>query len=419
MKKHLVLIYQNIDIPFIFEEAEALEIRLTLINRPDHQSDHQSVKLPAVQRQISIDIFNEEEAINELKNLNEHDPIDGVMTLFDGAVTFTSLLAEELNLPKSGENSHIHLRDKSAMRNQFSAYDINNPQYKVIDDMSDINIIKSMKYPVVIKPKTGFSSLGVIKASNEQEAKNGIEAVQAINEQTLDYMSLNEGNSFSGIIIEEYIDGPEYVAESFVNDGETSILSIGYKGNPTGPYFEEGIYIAPAQLSQSLKEEIEVQVIRANRALGIVNGPTHTELRVGADKAPYILEVGARIGGSGVSHFIVKESTGINLAKWSLCTAIGEKVKISNINETSKCIAGNYIIPTKGHGEITKFNGIHNVLKQEETKRLLQFLNVGNFVEAYPNFSGYPGFVLTTHKNYEACVNYYKWLQNEISINYK
>lgn len=415
MKKHLVLIYQNIDIPFIFEEAETLEIRLTLINRPGHQP----VKLPAVQRQISIDIFNEEEAINELKKLNAHDPIDGVMTLFDGAVTFTSLLAEELNLPKSGENSHIHLRDKSAMRNQFSTHGINNPKYKEIDDISDINVIKAMNYPVVIKPKTGFSSLGVIKANNEQEAKNGIEAVQTINEQTLDYMSLNEGNSFSGIIIEEYIDGPEYVAESFVNNGKTAVLSIGYKGNPKGPYFEEGVYIAPAQLSQSLKEEIEVQVINANSALGIINGPTHTELRVGADKHPYILEVGAHIGGSGVSHFIVKESTGINLAKWSLCTAIGEKVDIPNINETSKVIAGNYIIPTKGHGEITSLNGFNNVLKQEETKRILQFLHVGNFVEPYPNFSGYPGFILTTHKNYDACVNYYKWLQDEVSINYK
>ncbi|MGD6886737.1 hypothetical protein [Staphylococcus shinii] len=54
-----------------------------------------------------------------------------------------------------------------------------------------------------------------------------------------------------------------------------------------------------------------------------------------------------------------------------------------------------------------------------ETKRILQFLHVGNFVEPYLNFSGYPGFILTTHKNYDACVNYYKWLQGEISINYK
>lgn len=34
MGQHIVLIYQNIDIPFIFEEAEKLGIRLTLVNRP-------------------------------------------------------------------------------------------------------------------------------------------------------------------------------------------------------------------------------------------------------------------------------------------------------------------------------------------------------------------------------------------------
>lgn len=415
MGQHIVLIYQNIDIPFIFEEAEKLGIRLTLVNRPKQQP----VDLPAVKRQLSIDIFNEQVAINELKHLDSHDPIDGVMTLFDGAVTFTSLLAAELNLPKSGEHSHIHLRDKSAMRKQFNKYDINNPKYAEIDNISDIDVIKAMNYPIVIKPKTGFSSLGVIKANNEQEAKNGIETVQAINEQTLNYMSHNEGNSFSGIIVEEYINGPEYVAESFVNNGKTTVLSIGYKGNPQGPYFEEGVYIAPAQISYSLKEAIEAQVIHANKALGIINGPTHTELRVDNANQPYILEVGARIGGSGVSHFIVKASTGFNLAKWSLFAALGQEVEIPNSNEVAKCIAGNYIVPTKGHGEITSLKGFNNVLKQEETNRILQFLQVGNIVEPYPNFSGYPGFVLTTHNNYDDCVNYYKWLDDEILINYK
>ncbi|MGS0650861.1 ATP-grasp domain-containing protein, partial [Staphylococcus arlettae] len=64
MGQHIVLIYQNIDIPFIFEEAEKLGIRLTLVNRPKQQP----VDLPAVKRQLSIDIFNEQVAINELKH---------------------------------------------------------------------------------------------------------------------------------------------------------------------------------------------------------------------------------------------------------------------------------------------------------------------------------------------------------------
>ena len=58
------------------------------------------------------------------------------------------------------------------------------------------------------------------------------------------------------------------------------VLSIGYKGYPQGPYFEEGIYLAPAPLPAAVQAAVVDQVRRAVLALGITDGPTHTELRL-------------------------------------------------------------------------------------------------------------------------------------------
>ncbi|MDK8210818.1 ATP-grasp domain-containing protein, partial [Bacillus subtilis] len=68
--------------------------------------------------------------------------------------------------------------------------------------------------------------------------------------------------------------------ETFSVEGEVYVLSIGYKGNSKGPFFEEGVYIAPAQLEENVWQSIAREAARAANALGIEDGPAHIELRL-------------------------------------------------------------------------------------------------------------------------------------------
>src|SRR5690606_40487864 len=90
-----------------------------------------------------------------------------------------------------------------------------------------------------------------------------------------------------------------------------------------GPHFEEGVYRAPASLPADVEEDIRREVTAAHRALGITDGPTHTELRLRGGVTPYLLEMGARIGGSGVSQYIASGVTGIDFAAQALRIAAG------------------------------------------------------------------------------------------------
>ena len=54
--------------------------------------------------------------------------------------------------------------------------------------------------------------------------------------------------------------------------------------------------------------------IAANKAIGIENGPSHTEIKVTND-GPKIVELGARLGGDCITTHLVPLSTGMDMVK--------------------------------------------------------------------------------------------------------
>src|SRR5690606_41948564 len=95
------------------------------------------------------------------------------------------------------------------------------------------------------------------------------------------------------IFLEEYLDGTEFAVESLAHGGDVRILTIGYKGDPQGPHFEEGVYRAPASLPADVEEDIRREVTAAHRALGITDGPTHTGLRLRGGVTPCLPDMGS------------------------------------------------------------------------------------------------------------------------------
>lgn len=74
--------------------------------------------------------------------------------------------------------------------------------------------------------------------------------------------------------------------------------------------------------------------------------------------------MGDRIGGSGVSHYVVKESTGINYMLLAIQNAFGvlDSNRIPH-NIVAKNVAGNYIIPVQGSGVVEEIQGIESLQK--------------------------------------------------------
>ncbi|MGW2326253.1 ATP-grasp domain-containing protein [Streptomyces sp. NPDC001700] len=405
----VVLVYQRTTLPWVFESAERAGIRLILVPRPDETVAPDRLS-PAVADVLRLDIDGDRAgALATLRKLHETTPFQGICTLYDPAVPFVAEAAGLLGLPGIGRDAALGAQDKRVMRERLAAAGLNAPRFVALKDASAWEDAAHLDFPVVVKPAHGFSSLGVTKAERPDELRAVVDEVWQICQHTLG----------EGLIVEEYLDGPEFAVESLAHHGEVTVCAIGYKGEPEGPYFEESVYRAPAVLPEAVRDAIRREVTAAHTALGITDGPTHTELRLRGGR-PYLLELGARIGGSGVSGYIVRNVTGLDFAADALRIATGQPPRSFHPGHSPAATgaAANYIVPCGGSGRITAIHGLDELRADPRVDHVVQMLFPGDVVRPYPDFTGYPAFVLSRHATTAEAEEFHRALETAIRVEY-
>ena len=121
-------------------------------------------------------------------------------------------------------------------------------------------------------------------------------------------------------LAEELVDGPEVTVNAFSVDGDFMPLAVTDRLTADQPAFGvalahvwPGVYDAPAAVEAAR---------RAAEALGIRNGPTYTQVRLGPD-GPRVIELAARLGG-GHDAELVEAVTGVDLNGLAIAAALGE-----------------------------------------------------------------------------------------------
>ncbi|BBL32105.1 ATP-grasp domain-containing protein [Pantoea ananatis] len=412
VRKNLAIVCQNRKLPFVFEEAEKLGIDITFFYNSEESAP---LSLPAVKYAVALPLFsNEVEAFKIMEEQYKQHPFDGILTLFEPALNFASKVAKKLKLPYLPESVIENCRNKNLTRRIMLENRLNTPTFIELSE-EEIPDEAALEFPLVVKPTNGFSSQGIIRVDDYESLVKAVKKVWEINHTELGKFVYGKG----GVILESFIDGPEFAIETLSSQGVVTVLSVGDKGDCKGPYFEEGIYISPANIDNKLHKDICDEVKRVVLALGITEGPAHVELRIDSNRKPYVIEVAPRIGGSGISHFIVKASTGINFLQLVICQALNMAKPDLPDNVTSKHTAGNYIIPLQGDGIFKEIKGINEANNMEETQRIFQFIEPGTKILPYPHFSGYPGFILTQHQSHQDCVEFHEYLDKNLTVVYQ
>ncbi|MCY0935587.1 ATP-grasp domain-containing protein [Streptomyces sp. H34-S4] len=411
----LVLLYQRVGLPWLFESAARAGIDLVLVPRPDEEVDPDRMP-PAVVELLALDpVADPAHALETLRKQHAATPFDGIVTLYDPLVPFAAQVAELLGLPGIGLDVARGTQDKRVTRERLAAAGLNVPLFVRLDPADDpVQSVASagLAYPVVVKPALGMSSLGVTRADSPATIGAIVAEVRRV--------SAGIADGGAGLLVEEYLDGPEFAVESLVHEGRVQILAIGFKGDPQGPYFEESVYRAPAELPEAVRAEVVREVTAAHAALGVAVGPTHTELRLRGGCDPYLLEMGARIGGSGVSHYIAEAVTGIDFAGQALRLAAGlppARAVEAGLAEPVAA-AANYIVPCGGHGTITAVHGIDALRADARVDHVVQMLVPGDLVRPYPDFTGYPAFVLSRHADLSEAEGFHAHLEAAVRIDY-
>jgi biotin carboxylase len=125
-------------------------------------------------------------------------------------------------------------------------------------------------------------------------------------------------------LVEELVDGPEVTVVGFSIGGTFTALTVTDRVTADPPAF--GVALAHVWPSQARGQSPEVAAAAVS-ALGIENGPSYTQLRIGPD-GPQVIEVAARLGG-GHDAELVEAVLGVDLNGLAIDAALGTELVLA------------------------------------------------------------------------------------------
>lgn len=208
----------------------------------------------------------------------ENGAIQGLLEIMDIPYTGSGILASALAM------------DKVSSRKIFEQHELKVPSYIVLDNK--YSILKAHnsghKLPLVIKPSSEGSSIGVSIVYKKEELKVAIETAFRYGDR---------------VIIEDFIDGKE-IHVGILGDRALGAIEIRPK---QGFYsyeakYTQGLtdYIYPPELNDKEYNESLEAGLKAHIAIGC-EGATRVDLRVDREGIPYILEVNTLPGMTAMS----------------------------------------------------------------------------------------------------------------------
>ncbi|MFF9645907.1 ATP-grasp domain-containing protein [Kitasatospora aureofaciens] len=413
----LLLVGQFSALPWVFEAAERAGVELILVPRGDDDAER-ARKAAGVVELLPLDVDGDPEAaLAALVERFGREPFDGIMAGNEKVVPFVARAARVLGLTGLTEEAAAVVRDKRSMRRLLRAAGLGVPGFVAVGHPDDWADAAGLRFPVVVKPADGYSSLGVIRVDSGPELERAVRATWALCNAHLGYGGgAGEGH---GVLVEEYLDGPEISAESLVHRGRVRVCAVSYKGELSGPYFEETTLRAPARLPADVLAAVEREVVGAHHAFGVTEGTTHTELRLVSGTRPVLLEMGARIGGGGFMHHLVHVSSGIDLAAEAIRIHLGREPECWTTEPVGTGHAAAYLVPVGGGGRMARVHGLDEVREEPCVDHVAQTVGPGALLRPYPDWSGYPAIVLSQHPSDAAAVEFRDRLARTLRVEYE
>lgn len=317
--------------------------------------------------------------------------IDGIMTLAtDMPMRSVAAVAKEMGLIGIDADTALKATNKAEMRIALQVGGVPIPKFfKVANENEYKEAVKQFNVPFIVKPADSSGSRGIFEVIDITDENLIKEAYKYCRPYS------REGD----IIVEEYMSGPEVSVETLSVDGVCYVIQITDKLTTGAPHYVEMGHSQPTSHSQNVVEKIVEVAKAANKAIGIKNGPSHTEIIV-TSEGPKIVELGARLGGDNITTHLVPLSTGVNMVECCIKIALGEKPDI--VPKWNKGSAIRYF--QQKAGVVKRIEGIDKAKQVSGVQQISIIHGVGENVTEITNSGERMGFIISQDKNAEIAI---------------
>lgn len=328
-KRLLVLAAGILQVPVI---KKAKEMGIYVIAA---DGDPNAVGLKYADKAIVVNITSEEEVLKVARE--EH--IDGVIhPCSEVSMNVMGRLNDELGLSGITREQAIRATNKHLMREAFESWNAPSPKSILTDSAEDAweHLQNDFSTDGILKPSRNSGSRGIAKVVRDM---NKADFINAYN------IALNESRDKS-VLIEQFIEGPEFSIEIIVWNGKVNVLTVTDKKTTGAPHFVELGHNQPSCYSKEDVDTLKAAAVAGVKALGVNNCACHAEAKLMDGKA-YLMEIGARLGGDFISTELTHLSTGIDMVAAAINVALGIEPDL-NPKEEPKGVCIRYFCPKPG-----------------------------------------------------------------------
>ena len=274
-----------------------------LPSNPGHKFAHEYYNVSTTDKEAVLDLA---------KRLQ----VDGVVAYAsDPAAPTAAYVCEKLGLPTSPYQSVEILSKKDLFRAYLSEHGFNVPKARGFTSYEDaLAAIDSFRLPVMVKPVDSSGSKGINKLTDKSQLKAFVE----------DALNYSRDKRF---LIEEFIvkKGYQISGDAFSVDGKLVFHCLGneYYSTKVSKDFAPLGECWPFMMDARYIDVLHADLQRLISLLGMKSTAYNVEAIVDENDNVYILELGARSGGSLIPQ-ITECATGVNLVTYVIKAAMGE-----------------------------------------------------------------------------------------------
>ncbi len=259
---------------------------------------------------VHVDLKDKEGMCAGAESIKERRGLHAVFTAGTDFSSTVAFVAEKLGLPGIPYEAARNASEKNRMRKIFAASGIASPRFIEIDSEAECAAAGVLAFPLVVKPVDNMGARGVVRVGNTEQLKKAVSKALPF--------------SRSGrVIVEEFIEGPEFSIDALVYRGELQIYGFADRHIFFPPYFIEMGHTIPSIVDKQKKEEMAAVFKTAVKALGITNGAAKGDVFY-SRSGPVIGEIAARLSGGYMSGWTFPYASGINLTAGAIRIALGE-----------------------------------------------------------------------------------------------
>ena len=258
--------------------------------------------------------------VPKVLEIAKEEGIKGILTAgTDVAVITIGKVCDTLGLTGISYKAAENATSKRLMKECYEAAGVRTARFREISvDTPDEEIasqIEGLEFPLIFKAVDTSGSRGIMRVDSQEE-------FPAARANVLKYTHDDH------YLIEEFIEGEEFGAQAFIENGELQFIL------PHGDYVFHGDtgvpvgHFAPYDIGEEATADAKLQLTLAAKAMGLDNCAINADF-IMKDGKTYVLELGGRSGATCLAE-LVSIYYGFDYYEKMIRVALGEKVSFES-----------------------------------------------------------------------------------------